>query len=139
MEWNRPESVGVETSPLTPTMHVEELKEVLRAIIDEELGLSDTRLAPRWISGTMVLKPGDEALKPKEIPIEAFFHKIVMVRDRVRVLEQKINAHKSLADAEKVEMQQYITRIYGSLTTFNVFFRDREDQFVGDRSSRDEE
>ena len=139
MEWNPTSGAGADSSPVVPPMHVEELKEMLRAVIDEELGLSDIRLAPRWQAGTLILKPGDPSLKSKEVPIEAFFHKFVMVRDRLRVLEQKINAHKGLSDAEKVEMQQYVTKIYGSLTTFNVLFRDTEDQFVGDRSSKDEE
>lgn len=138
MEWNQPGS-GAETSPLVPTLHVDELKEMLRAVIDEELSLSDVRMGGRWQAGTLVLKPGDASLKPRELPIEAFFHKIVMVRDRLRVLEQKINAHKNLTDAEKVEMQQYVTKIYGSLTSFNVLFRDKEDHFVGDRASQDDE
>ena len=75
-----------------------------------------------------------EVLKPKEVPVTDFFHKIVMLRDRLRVLEQNINSSKSLSDEEKVNMQQYITRCYGSLTTFNVLFRDKEDWFVGEKS-----
>lgn len=138
MDWNH-QTPGAETSPLTPTLHVDELREILRAVIDESLGLSDIRMAPRWQAGTLVLKPGDSSLKDKEVPIEAFFHKIVMVRDRLRVLEQKINAHKVLTDTDKVELQQYVTKVYGSLTTFNILFRDKEDQFTGERGARDED
>ncbi|MBC7886202.1 MAG: hypothetical protein H7X99_12050 [Saprospiraceae bacterium] len=89
-------------------------------------------LGDKWKNGLMILKPEDTTLKPKEIPIDAFFHKIVMVRDRLRVMEQRINA-SHLSDEDKVNLQQYITRIYGSLTTFNVLFRNKEDQFVGDK------
>ncbi|RYD99669.1 MAG: hypothetical protein EOP50_04165 [Sphingobacteriales bacterium] len=90
-------------------------------------------LGDRWQKGMMLLQPADKALKPKEVPIEDFFHKIVMLRDRLRVLEQQINAHKLLSDEDKVNLQQYITRIYGTLTTFNVLFRNKEQQFVGEK------
>ena len=82
----------------------------------------------------MILQPEDSSLQSKEIPIETFFHKIVMVRDRLRVMEQRINSSKGLNDEEKVNLQQYITRIYGSLTTFNVLFKNKENQFQGERS-----
>lgn len=92
-------------------------------------------IADKWKGGNLVLEPGDTNLGTKEIPIATFFHKIVMVRDRIRVMEQKINSSKNLDDQEKVDLQQYITRIYGSLTTFNVLFKNKTDQFVGERST----
>lgn len=92
-------------------------------------------LGERWKGGTMLLQPFDKSQKPKEIPIDVFFHKIVMLRDRVRVMEQQINSHKILSDEDKVNLQQYITRIYGSLTTFNVLFKNKENWFVGDKGS----
>lgn len=91
-------------------------------------------LADKWKRGTMILKPDDPDLQGKEIPIETFFHKIVMVRDRIRVMEQRINASKKMSDEEKVNLQQYITRIYGSLTTFNILFKYKQDSFVGERT-----
>ncbi len=95
-------------------------------------------LGDRWIKGTLLLQPADKSLKPKEIPIEDFFHKIVMLRDRLRVLEQNINSNKKLADEDKVNLQQYITRCYGSLTTFNVLFKNKEHWFVGEKGSRED-
>jgi hypothetical protein len=91
-------------------------------------------LGEKWKNGIMILKPGDASLKEKEVPVETFFHKIVMLRDRLRVMEQRINAHKLLTDEDKIDLQQYITRIYGSLTTFNVLFKYQGDQFVGEKS-----
>lgn len=92
-------------------------------------------IGSRWTGGRMVLYPGDTSLKEKEIPIEAFFHKIVMVRDRLRVLEQRVNA-STMSDEDKVNIQQYITRIYGSLTTFNVLFKEKSDYFIGDKGDK---
>jgi hypothetical protein len=90
-------------------------------------------LGEKWKNGVMILKPGDDTLKEKEVPIEAFFHKIVMLRDRLRVMEQRINAHDKLSDEDKINLQQYITRIYGSLTTFNVLFKYKTDCFEGEK------
>ncbi len=95
-------------------------------------------LGDRWIGGTMLLQPADKSLKPKEIPVDDFFHKIVMLRDRLRVLEQNINSNKKLTDEDKVNMQQYITRCYGSLTTFNVLFRNKEQWFIGEKGSKED-
>jgi len=90
-------------------------------------------LGDRWTDGTLTLTPGTAGMQAKEIPIDTFFHKIVMVRDRIRVMEQRINSSK-LSDEEKVNLQQYITRIYGSLTTFNVLFKYKEDHFAGEKT-----
>ncbi|MEI6889910.1 MAG: hypothetical protein ACOYM0_08210 [Bacteroidales bacterium] len=106
------------------------LVRVLRRYSDLQETVS---IGNRWTGGRLLMIPGETGLKEKEIPIDAFFHKIVMVRDRLRVMEQRINT-SNLTDEEKVDLQQYITRIYGSLTTFNVLFKNKEDQFVGDKS-----
>src|ERR1700733_11651860 len=112
-------------------MNADEFRQVLREVLRDELGVRPVDLAGRWAGGDVVLRPGKEGTAEKTIPIEALFHKIVMIRDRLRVLEQKVNAHPSLSDEDKVQMQQYVTQCYGSLTTFNVLFADREEGFVG--------
>lgn len=117
-----------ETSGITIT----DIEQALDNILERRL--HEMQIVPmgnKWNNGTLVLKPQDENLQGKEIPIETFFHKIVMVRDRLRLIEQKINANKTLTDEEKVDLQQYITAIYGSLTTFNVLFREQHHQFKG--------
>ena len=110
------------------------IEDVARSVV-QAMGVerSDSvveQLAARWRNGRMVLHGADPTLQTKEIPMEVFFHKIVMMRNNLRVLEQKINGHEKLEEAEKIEMQQYITRCYGSMTTFNVLFRSKEDQFT---------
>ncbi|MFO0693056.1 MAG: hypothetical protein U0230_05830 [Polyangiales bacterium] len=117
-------------------MDQDEFRRVLREVLLEELGVGDAPIGDRWHGGELVLKPGKDGVQPKAVPLDAFFKKIVMIRDRLRVLEQKINTHDGLSTEDKVTMQQYITACYGSLTTFNVLFRDREDWFVG-QSSKD--
>ncbi len=119
-----------ELTDMTRDEFVQAIREALR---DEG---AEVRLAPRWEGGTAVLKPGDATTQPKEVPLESLFHKIVMIRDRLRVLEQKINGHPKLSDAEKVDLQQYVTRCYGSLTTFNLLFRDEGERFVGEKGEK---
>jgi hypothetical protein len=112
-------------------MDMDELKEAIRQVLLEEGLAGESPIGERWAGGEMLLKPGKPGMQEKSVPIEAFFHKIVMVRNQLRVLEQNINSSKSLTDAEKIGMQQYITRCYGSLTTFNVLFSEKKDWFVG--------
>lgn len=124
-----------EDAPPRTGLTLAEIEKTIRYVLDEYGALNAVvPLGDRWKEGTMILQPANPDLKPKEIPIEVFFHKIVMLRDRLRVLEQNINSHKVLTDEEKVNIQQYITRIYGSLTTFNILFADKEDYFTGTKS-----
>lgn len=128
-----PENVSAEVETQSET------EKSLLKILKMWGGITETvPLGDKWIKGMMLLQPADKTLKPKEIPIEDFFHKIVMLRDRLRVLEQNINSSKTLNDEEKVNIQQYITRCYGSLTTFNVLFKNKEQHFVGEKSGKEE-
>ena len=126
-----------EIIPENVTAEIETGSEVERSLLKILRLWSDVSeivpLGDRWKGGMLLLQPADKTQKPKEIPIEAFFHKVVMLRDRLRVLEQHINAHKILSDEDKVHLQQYVTRIYGSLTTFNVLFKNKEHWFVGEK------
>lgn len=113
------------------TISLYEMEKSLRQILKKWNGFSEVvSIGDKWKGGTMILRPKDSNLKDKELPIDTFFHKIVMVRDRLRVMEQKINS-SNLDEQEKIDLQQYITRIYGSLTTFNVLFKIKEQQFKG--------
>ena len=124
-----------------PTATLSELEMPLAKLISdtahamvEALGLEQQDalvegLATRWQNGTLFMQPADSSLQPKEVPLETFFHKIVMIRNNLRVLEQKVNASDKLSDADKFDLQQYITRCYGSLTTFNILFKNKDDQF----------
>lgn len=116
-------------------MDQQEFRQALREVLLDELGVRDVPIGDRWAGGELVLKPGREDTQDKTVPIDVFFRKIVQVRDKLRVLEQKVNGNKKLAHDEKVQLQQYITGCYGALTTFNVLFREKDDQFVGQRSS----
>lgn len=113
----------------------EELKSILRELIQEDLPVGHTAIAEKWIGGKMYLEPRG-GTGAKEIPIDGFFHKIVMLRDRLRVMEQKINTHKVLTEEDKIDLQQYITKIYGTLTTFNILFKEKADHFIGESSQR---
>ncbi len=125
------EAVETPSEILTYEKIEKSLIRILRRYSDIQ---ESVEIGQKWKNGKIILRPGESNLKEKEIAIETFFHKIVMTRDRLRVMEQKINSSK-LDDDEKIELQQYITRIYGSLTTFNVLFKNKEDFFVGEKSN----
>ena len=109
------------------------VKAVLREVLEEEMGAGRCEIAGRWEGGKVILQPADPVLKSKELHMDAFFKKITSVREKLRVIEQKLNNHPSLSYAERAELQQLITRAYGSLTTFNVLFADEEDRFSGQK------
>ena len=119
------------------TVSFYEVEKSLRDLLKRYSDISEVvPLADKWRGGTLTMNPKDSSLASKEIPIDSFFHKIVMVRDRIRVMEQKINASKTLDDQDKIDLQQYITRIYGSLTTFNVLFKNSSQNFKGASSKK---
>ena len=124
-----PEEIGID-------MDQQEFRQVLRQILQEELGVGEVDLGERWQGGKVVIEPGKEGIQSKEIPLELLFKKIVMVRYKLRVLEQKINTHSKLSSEDKVQMQQYITGCYGTLTTFNVLFKNKTDHFVGQSAKK---
>ena len=139
-------TIAPETSDLKPAeartsvsgleMPLEQFVEKVTRVLLDELGVQKPgdvveQLGSRWHGGRLMLHPADQSLQAKEVPLDVFFHKVVMLRNNLRVLEQKINSHEKLSDADKVEFQQYITRSYGSLTTFNVLFKNKQDQFKG--------
>lgn len=134
-----PEAAGLEPAEASAVINglnvpLQQFIEQTLAVAVDKLGLEKpdsqaSKLGQRWHGGRFVMHPADASLQTKEIELEVFFHKIVMMRNQLRVLEQKVNGHEKLTDAEKVEMQQYITRCYGSMTSFNILFKDKEDQF----------
>ncbi len=117
------------------TVSFYEVESTLRKLLKQYSDISEiVPIADKYKGGKIIIEPADTSLTSKEIPIDTFFHKIVMVRDRIRVMEQKINASKTLDDQDKIDLQQYITRIYGSLTTFNVLFKVKSHHFSGVKS-----
>src|SRR5262245_29672466 len=124
-------------APMGPsTAGPEDLERMLRRVVREELGLSPASLGRRWEGGELVLRPGRAGVQEKSWPIETFFHKVVMVRNRLRVLEQQING-AAIPDALKVQLQGYITGCYGTLTSFNVMFEEEADRFRGSGKGQD--
>jgi hypothetical protein len=119
-----PQEVGID-------MDQSEFRQVLREILLDELGVRDVALGERWHGGEVVLVPGKQGTQEKRIPIDSLFRKVVLIREKLRVLEQKINNHDKLSDEDRLGLTQYITQCYGSLTTFNVLFRSKDDAFQG--------
>lgn len=132
---NEPLQVLDEMVPDTDMVSAWEVEQTLKKILQKWSDVTEVvPLGDKWKNGKMILQPGNTGLAPKEIPIDQFFNKIVMVRDRLRVLEQRVNS-STIDNEEKINLQQYITRIYGSLTTFNILFKYKEDQFIGEKGA----
>ena len=123
-------SVPRQVQPMAPPSDQSDLEQLLRRVIREETGLTPVTPAEKWRGGELILKPGKPGLQEKTMPLESFFNKIVMLRNRLRTLEQQVNA-SDLPDDQKLKLQGYITGCYGSLTSFNVLFADEDDRFVG--------
>jgi len=117
------------------SLTLKEVEKVIEYVLDKHSALQEVvPLGEKWIGGNMIIQSANPSLQPKEIPVETFFHKIVMLRDKLRVLEQNINSHPRLTDEEKIDLQQYITKVYGTLTTFNILFSEKEHYFVGQKT-----
>jgi len=116
------------------TMDRATLREIMQEAIEDAMGIGEVETVERFLGGKVVIHAADGSTQPKEIPVESLLRKIVMIRDNLRVLEQKINSNKGLDEAEKIQLQQYITRCYGSMTTFNFLFKFKADHFIGSKS-----
>jgi hypothetical protein len=128
---------GLEAPDGAGDPELDRIVQAVRGVLGDHGWLDvDLELGKRWVGGTLRLVPAREDGQAKDVPIETFLKKLVGIRDRLRVLEQKVNGHDKLSDAEKLELQQYVTRCYGSLTTFNLLFRDERDRFVGEKGER---
>jgi len=126
------------TDPDTDLVSLADVEQIMIGVLRKFSDIQErVEIGQKWAGGSLTMKPGDTSLKSKDVPIDVFFNKIVMLRDRLRVLEQRINAHEKLSEDDKVSMQQYITRCYGSLTTFNILFKYTTDHFVGEKGSKD--
>lgn len=126
------DGLSVTASPrqVSQSLDLKGVEQALKKVLTELSDISNpVHIASKWEKGVLILKPSNSDLQSKEIPIETFFHKIVMLRDRLRVLEQNINSHEKLNETDKISLQQYISRAYGSLTTFNILFAEKADHF----------
>ena len=126
------EFAGLDPDGTAGDPELDRITQAVRAVLGDHGWLDvDLELGRRWVGGTLRLVPGKDDTQAKDVPVDVFFRKLIGVRDRLRVLEQKLNSHPALSGEEKLELQGYITRCYGSLTTFNVLFADRASWFVG--------
>ncbi|MEP7263200.1 MAG: hypothetical protein ABI772_01815 [Bacteroidota bacterium] len=122
-------------APDTDLISLSDMERILSNMLKKYSDISEiVPIGERWVGGKMILQPGNTTLQAKEIPIDVFFNKIIMLRDRLRVMEQRINAHDKLSEEDKINLQQYLTRIYGSLTTFNVLFKEKDQHFTGEKT-----